>query len=114
MRGLSALTALLLASSAPAQGPWLSKQEQILTKAIWPANVAMPPSIRFYRPTNFTQRLAITGGQDTNHVYRLDQDDVWTNAPPALNPNRLFPWAVPGGLHEVSGWGNRVGIAIPD
>jgi hypothetical protein len=114
MRGFSVLAALLLASAASAQGPWLSQQEQMVTKSIWPANVHMPPSIRFYRPTNYTQRLAVTNGQETNHVYRLDQDDVWTNAPPALNPNRLFPWAVPGGLHEVRGWGNRVGIAIPD
>jgi hypothetical protein len=114
MRGLSTLTVLVLASVASAQGPWLSKQEQIVTKAIWPGNVDIPQSIRFYRPTSFTQRLAITNGQDTNHVYRLDQDDVWGNSPPALNPNRLFPWAAPGGLHEVSGWGSRVGIAIPD
>jgi hypothetical protein len=114
MRVVSVLAVLLLAAVAPAQGPWLSKQEQAITKAIWPANVDMPRSIRFYRPTNYTQRLAITNGQDTNQVYTLDQDDVWTNAPPALNPNRLFPWSTAGGLHEVGGWGSRVGIALPE
>src|SRR5438270_14014511 len=103
MRGVTALVALLfvvflLASAAVAQGPWLAKEEQVLLKDIWPTNVAMPPTMRFYRPTNYTQRLAITGGRETNNLYRLDQDDVWTNAPTAPNPNRLFPWAAAGGL----------------
>ncbi len=86
----------------------------MLAKDLWPDSVQMPKTMRFYRPTNYTQRLAITGGVETNNLYRLDQDDVWTNSAPALNPNRLFPWASAGGLHEVGGWGSRVGIAIPE
>jgi hypothetical protein len=114
MRGITALVTLLCASVGSAQGPWLSKEEQTAAKNVWPASVEMPANMRFYRPTNYTQRLATTGGRETNFLYRLDQDDFWTNAPPALNPNRLFPWAVAGGLHEAGGWGSRVGIAIPE
>lgn len=88
-----------------------SLQERLVN--LWPAEVEMPKGLKAYRPTRKSQRMAITNGMDSNLIYDKDQDDHWTNAPSLLNPNRQFPWAVPGGLDNAKGWESIIAVALP-
>lgn len=86
-------------------------QERLVS--LWPKDVEMPAGLVAYHPTRKSQRMAITNGVDTNQIYDKDQDDHWTNAPTAFNPNRQFPWAVPGGLDNSNGWESIIAVALP-
>ncbi len=72
-----------------------------------------PKGLTPYKPTRYSQRIAITGNRESLQWYKLDQDDHWANAPTAINPNRIFPWATSGGMHDVTGWNHVVSIALP-
>jgi hypothetical protein len=82
-------------------------------EAAWPKGVAMPEGLKFYQKTKLTQNLSITNGMDSLLFYSLDRDDVFTNAPTRVNPNRIFPWAVSGGLHEAHGWTSKTAVSFP-
>lgn len=73
----------------------------------------MPKGLRFYRQAKHSQRIAVTNGSPTNTAYHVNRNDHWGNSEPALNPNRLFPWAASGGLHESTGWTSYTGVALP-
>lgn len=88
-------------------------REKTDLEKLWPEGVPIPKGMRLYRKTKYNQHLSITNDRDTLLIYHRDQDDNYTNAPPALNPNRFFPIAVSGGLHESSGWTSRAAIALP-
>ncbi len=102
----------LVLTMTQAQPP-LEHGEQDRLAALWPASVPMPSGMRFYAKTRYTQRIAVTNDRESNFPYRLDQDDHWSNAPSAPNPNRLFPWAVSGGLHESTGWESHAAVYLP-
>ena len=89
--------------------------EQARLVSLWPDSLPWIDGLAAYKPTQHTQRLAITDGAATNNWYRLDQDEAWTNERPEnkVNPNRIFPWAVPGGLHYSTGWQSVRGIRLP-
>ncbi|MDE2095678.1 MAG: hypothetical protein KGL39_00345 [Patescibacteria group bacterium] len=72
------------------------KQRQI--RAMWPKGIDIPHGLRFYKPTNWSQRVVINNGLDHHHWVHVDYDDYFANDRPKWNPNRLFPWRVPGGL----------------
>ena len=68
MRSFSALAILVLASVAPAQGPWLSKQEQAVTKAIWAAKYLTNRALESDRATALWDEAVaqelVTGTED--------------------------------------------------
>ena len=107
------LAILVLTPSLLADSPYLPPDQQKAIKAVWPESVDEPAGLRFYNSTWYSQRLAVTNGVPTNQLYQLNRDDVWGNAPTSLNPNRQFPYRVPGGLHDLSGWQSFVAVAFP-
>lgn len=80
---------------------------------LWPAEVEKLEGLKLFTPTKYTQRLAITDNRSTNFLYRIDQDDVFVNSPTTVNPNRVFPYATPGGLHNSTGWQAMRAARIP-
>jgi hypothetical protein len=68
--------------------------------------------MKFYQKARYVQRIAITNGRDSNNLFRIDQDDVGLNFH-AVNPNRIFPWAVSGGMHNMSGWKSSTAVHLP-
>ena len=80
---------------------------------VWPRDVDMPPGLRFYARSEYSQRLTITNDRDTLRIVRQDTDDVFTNAPTVLNPNRISPWKVSGGMDKVRGFQSKTALAIP-
>ena len=103
--------ALVAATSAVAQ-PWVEPEEQARLEKLWPGE--FEEGWKFYKPTKYSQRVAVTNGRPTIVMYHKNQDDHWTNAASAFNPNRDFPWAVSGGLHESTGWTSHTAIWFPD
>jgi thiol-disulfide isomerase/thioredoxin len=79
-------------------------------EALWPADVPKIDGLRLYTPTGYTQRLALKNGMATDSWFTLTQDD---NDPPTVNPNRTFPYAVSGGLHNSTGWTSLKAAMIP-
>lgn len=77
-------------------------------KKTWPD---LPEGMKWYTKTRHSQYLSINNGLDSNDLYRLDQDDTLFGR---VNPNRVFPWAVSGGLHESSGWKSKAAVSIPE
>ena len=92
------------------QGPWVEPDEQERLEKIWPVE---KEGFRFYKRTNYSQRVAVTNNRPTIAMYRHDQDDYWTNSPPAFNPNRDFPWAMSGGMDKFEGWKSHPAIFFP-
>jgi hypothetical protein len=79
----------------------------------WPKSIEWADGMRVYPRTKFVQRVAVTNGAPSLSWYGLDQDDVWANAPPSINPNRLAPWRTPGGLDGVHGWESTLAVYLP-
>lgn len=75
---------------------------------LWPEGVTMPPTLRPYRKTEYGQRLTVTNGLDQNLPWHIHQNDHNGQG------NREFPWRVPGGLDNATGWASHTGIAIPE
>lgn len=100
--------------SPSVEGPWYSEKEQNRLRAMWPKEIEFPKGMKFYKSARYSQRIAITNGSPSNVAYHVNQDDHWGNSESAINPNRIFPWAVSGGLHESTGWVNRTAVAIPE
>ena len=89
--------------------------------------LAEPPvtweSMRPYRPTRWSQRLAITGNVETLLFRTHDQDEFFAmnfdehkrdlGPRTIINPNREFPWAVPGGMHNLTGWRSELRMYLP-
>jgi hypothetical protein len=71
------------------------------------------PDAKLYKKAEYSQRLSITNGLDNNLLYHKNRDDVFSNAPTDINPNRRFPWAVSGGMHGLTGWFNKTAVYIP-
>jgi len=67
-----------------------------------------------YKQTQYSQRIATTGGRDNIQVYHKSRDDVWTNAPTAYNPNRFHPYAVPAGLDDAKDWTSETYYSLPE
>lgn len=97
---------LLVAASANGQSIWEPDHEQAALAAAWPTSDVPVP--RFYVKAKYSQRLTITNERDQTIPYHIDSPDLGR-----FNPNALFPWAVPGGLHNAVGWRNRVGVVFP-
>lgn len=95
------------------KGPWLPAAEQAKLKALWPKGVDWIDGLKFYKRTEYSQRLAVTNNSPSLAVYHTNQDDHWGNSGSLPNPNRLFPISVSGGLHNDVGWKSSVGVAIP-
>lgn len=68
--------------------------------------------LKWYDKAKYVQVISISDGQDSNELYRLDQDWNLTNSY-RPNPNRLFPWAVSGGMENLTGWRSRAAVLIP-
>jgi len=66
--------------------------------------------MRFYRKARLVQRLSILNGRDHNELVDVGQDDTLFNR---VNPNRIFPWAVSGGMHDLTGWRSDVAVYLP-
>jgi hypothetical protein len=106
------LFCLVYTQSAIAQSPWLPDAEQKHLTALLPKNVRTGPNLRFYKATDTNQGLLpgsapklLTKFQDT-----IDPRD----GARVFNPNRFNPYAVPGGLADVVGYGNRFAVSIPE
>lgn len=77
----------------------------------WPTSfVPKPEGMKRYAKTQYSQYLSITNGFDSVEMFRLSSDD---NLFRRVNPNRIFPIAVSGGLHDSNGWKSEGRIAIP-
>ena len=72
----------------------------------------LPSEFVPYTRTNYSQSLAVVNNREDNRLFKLVQDDTGINFH-RENPNRLEPWAVPGGLHGLSGWRSRLFVALP-
>jgi len=104
---------LLAASTASAQSPFYSDEDQATLRQYWPADVKFPEGMKFYRQTRHSQRFANTNGVDGITMVHRDQDDVWQNAETVVNPNRIFPFRVSGGMDEAKGWQSRTAVYVP-
>jgi len=80
--------------------------QRTMLEGFWPEGITLPKTMRLYDRTQYAQELTITNGIDTLRPIHYSQGDN--------NPNRLFPWAVNGGLHRAQGWTSRTAIAIPE
>ena len=89
-------------------------QEPSALARLWPAGVSMPKTMTLYTPTQWAQHQTITNGRDLLRAVHRDTDDHSSNAPTRINPNRLFPWHVSGGMDSVKGWESRKAISIPE
>ena len=98
---------------AAARAQWVSQSEQAAFRKLWPDDVQFPVGMWAYKPTEHSQRIAVTNGAPSNSLYHKNRDDVWANAPASINPNHIFPWAVPGGLERSKGWQHFTAIALP-
>jgi hypothetical protein len=102
------LSLVLLACPAAAEGPELPRLLRL-----WPDSVAVPPGLTPYRPTRHNQRSVNndpgTGPRPELTPHRTADDDALFGP----NPNRLFPYRTPGGLHQAEDWESELGIALP-
>lgn len=96
----------LLLSSAESQEPRASSE----LARLWPASVKFPAGMQMYRPTQYTQRSVNNDERPQLTPHLLTRDDELFGE----NPNRVFPYAKPGGLHAAQGWRSLVGIALPE
>jgi len=96
------------------RGPWLGPVDQERIRKLWPKNVSSD-GMRFYRPTQHSQRIAITDERPSLRWYHLTQHDHFGNAPTMFNPNTVKPeWAAPGGLYGVRGWTSYTAAYLPE
>ncbi len=96
---------------------WLSDEWQEYAKGIWSNRLELPQGIRFYRRSQWGQRIALTSGNYTIQPIHETEDAHFTNDAPALNPNRhVADWTAPGGLAGLNKnrWKSFVGISIPE
>jgi hypothetical protein len=108
MRHLLAILVLTFVGMAQAQ-LFYDEAEQRRLKKMWPKELDFPQGLKFYKPARHAQRISITNNRDTVLPWPTWEDDaLW-----GQNPNRLFPFAVAGGLHNVSGWKSTLGVKIP-
>lgn len=84
------------------------ESEQAQIKALWPGE--FPARLKFYRPTRLSQRSVVTGSTMTVEYFDRDQDQHFANDKSEINQNRLFPYAVPGGLQNAKGWRSFTGV----
>lgn len=91
----------------------LTEGKQTRLVSLWPKDVELPKDLTVYEPTRLSQRLTITNDRDQNLLYDKDQDDHFSNAPTSFNPNRQFPWHVPGGLENSRGWESLIAVSMP-
>ena len=93
------------------KGPWLDAKEQAGIRALWPADVDWIDGLKFYKPTEYSQRSAIdfTFGYDRDSLAAVhkSRDEFGV-----INPNRLPQWAAPGGLNGLTGWKSYVGVSL--
>lgn len=82
-------------------------------EALWPDSVERIPGLRSYVPMTFSQRLSLEGTNFTNRLWPIDKDDRPPVGPAVVNPNRIFPYAVSGGLHDSTGWVSIKAAKIP-
>lgn len=73
----------------------------------------LPEGFQTYKRTNYSQRLAVTNNRPSNVMYKLTQDDHWSNSATVVNPNRQDPYRTPGGLSKSKGWVSRLAILFP-
>lgn len=102
------LVLLVLLSAAPVsaqESPWVS--DSVLAK-LWPSAVPFPTGLRLYQKSQHAQNTVILNGHDSLTVLRRDQDTV-----SGVNPNRIFPWRVSGGMDHAQGWRSYAGVAVP-
>lgn len=82
--------------------------EQSTLAKLWPAGVPVPAGLKLYQKTEHAQNTVILNGFDFHTIVHRDQDTI-----SGVNPNRIFPWAVSGGLHQATGWQSHAAIALP-
>ena len=109
IRARIALELALLNYKAPKQ----TKEPPVILEG-WPVEVPLIPRMKWFRKTRYNQYLAINNSADFRTMFRLDQDQHFTNSAPFMNPNNQFPWVVSGGLHESTGWKSRGAVALPE
>ncbi len=98
-------------ADSSATGPWLPESEQRRLAALWPG---LPEGARFFRATQFTQYAAHNNSPFVM-AWSKNHDHPFYMQAPALNPNRMFPYRVPGGLDHVPGheWSSNFWALIP-
>lgn len=82
-------------------------------ESLWPESVERISGLRSYVPMTFSQRLSLEGKNFTNRLWPIDKDDRPPVGPSVVNPNRIFPYAVSGGLHDSTGWVSIKAAKIP-
>jgi thiol-disulfide isomerase/thioredoxin len=82
-------------------------------ESLWPAGVERLAGLQMYPVAQHSQRLAIENGRSSDRWYRRDQDDLVPGTGIQANPNRTFPYAVSGGLHNSTGWESIKAARIP-
>ncbi len=100
---------LFLFAGQVERNPFTIAAPQPFTIRQAPKVVTTWESWRVYKPTGLSQR--IVRYVDTGPAikfWHLDQDDFGTT-----NVNRVFPWLVPGGLHNLQGWRSELRMHLP-
>lgn len=79
---------------------------------LWPKEVEPIEGLSLFTPTKFSQKLTVANGRSSNTWHSITTDDV-NGGMMTTNPNRTFPYAVPGGLHNSTGWHSLRAARIP-
>lgn len=84
-----------------------SRMDRLLGRELLP----LFPRLRPFKRTLLGQRITThDGGIPSREWYPLDKRDAATRQ---VNPNAVFPIAVPGGLHFATGWGLESAVHLP-
>lgn len=104
MLGIALVLGVVLTATAEERGT----SPSILAR-LWPASVKFPAGMKLYKPTEYAQRSVVLNSQPHLTPYHFTQDDGG-----AVNPNRVFPYTSPGGLHAASDWTSVFGLRVPE
>lgn len=84
--------------------------------SLWPKGVDVIEGLRFYPLAHHSQKLTVINNRSHDEWYPTNKDDFVTDGPvrgTRVNPNRVFPYAVSGGLHNSTGWLSTKAAKIP-
>lgn len=85
-----------------------STSPSLLAK-LWPKEVPFPAGMHIYRKSEHAQNTVILNGYDSHTIVHRNQDAV-----SGVNPNRIFPWRVSGGMDHAAGWTSHAAVAFPE
>jgi hypothetical protein len=80
---------------------------------LWPADVDPINGLKLYQPTRYSQSLTVQGGRSSTTWHKTNFDLTAPDGKTLTNPNRIFPYSVPGGLHNSTGWMSMRAAKIP-